>query len=182
MSRLLAVDPGLDVCGLAVFQLEGWTPRESVRSLVPRLERWEAIRTPPAMSLPCRLDLLRCRIFDVASEIQASRVVLELPATAGAYSRNRGNRTGNRIPQGIALLNRAIGALVCGAYEHTPHLYLVPASRVPKKTRLAVVKTNLRIAGHSLSREARPSPDMLDAIGIGLQWLTDPQRRREAAA
>ncbi len=182
MSRLLAVDPGLDVCGLAVFQLEGWTPRESIRSLIPRLERWEAIRTPPSASLPSRLYHLHSRIFDFASEVGAIRVVLELPATAGAYSRNRGGRTGNLIPQGIAQLNRAIGALVCGAFEHTADLELVPASRIPKKRRLAVVRTNLRLAGHSLSRLARPSPDILDAIGVGLQWLIDPARCRELAA
>lgn len=182
MSRLLVVDPGLDVCGLAVFQLEGWTPREGVLSLMPRLERWEAIRTPPSMLLPDRLDQLRSRIFDVASEVRATRVVLELPATAGAYKRNRGGRTGNLIPQGIAQLNRAIGALICGAYQHTADIELVPASGVPKKRRIAIVKTNLRLAGHSLSRHARPSPDILDAVGIGLMWLTDYARRREVAA
>ncbi|HXH63855.1 MAG TPA: hypothetical protein VNG95_06695, partial [Gemmatimonadales bacterium] len=161
-----------------------WHPRESFYDAIARLSRYEVIRTPPTWSLELRLGHLSSAIHDVAGEVQATHIIIEMPAAPSVYSRGRQRQRTKGAINGAALakLHAAVGALVAGAVRHSSDVELVPASRTPKPTRLLAVRRTLTSQHHPIMDRARVSPDLLDAISVGALWLTHPLRWKDCAA
>ncbi len=175
MSVVVAIDPGLDATGVAVFDLRGWRPLEPWADVLRRLVQHEVIRTSPETAMPDRLGALHARVTDLLRELRPERCYVEQPAIAGVYASRRGRQRGKSPlnAESIQKLNWAIGALVTAATGELVAVQLVPAPKIPKEQRIAFVRTALARLGHPLGTQARVSPDLLDAIFLGATCLTD---------
>jgi len=54
------------------------------------------------------------------------------------------------------------------------------APAIKKDLRQRAVRWELERQGHPITKRARPSPDLLDAVWLGATWLSDPRRRAAA--
>jgi hypothetical protein len=184
MSRtILAVDPGIDDTGIALFELAGWQPSESFERVLTRLRTTEVLRTAPSQPLSVRLNVLargieRIILAATASKWPVALMYLEQPRTGGTY-RQRG-RPGLNAGD-LSLLFMAMGALIGAAGGRSVEVRLVPAPRLAKPVRHQSILLPLAALHHPLAAQKRRSPDLLDAIWLGATCLTSPGHRPEAA-
>src|SRR6185437_5947217 len=109
VNYLVAVDPGLDAAGVAVFDLNGvpgvtvahgplhwqskgplprWEGRDSFADALRRLTKYEVIRTTPDWALPVRLGWLARGLREVTPH-GSSHVVIERSRIPGVYAQAR---------------------------------------------------------------------------------------------
>ncbi len=150
---LVAVDPGLDAAGVAVFDLgvnlphlgirtaHPWDARESFQQVLKRLTRYEVIRTSPEWPLPRRLGFLARGLREVVPMQGSAHVLIERSRIAGVYARARQRQqTKNAINAGaLEKLFFAIGALTAGAELATEEVELIPAPMTAKAIRQKTV-------------------------------------------
>src|SRR6185437_14473454 len=174
---LVAVDPGLDAAGVAVFDLgvsipklgihtdDPWTPRESFQRVLERLTRYEVLRTSPDWPLPRRLGMLARGLREIVPMQGCAHVLIERSRIAGVYARARARQqTKNAI--NAPALEKLFFAIGAGAYSTTDDVELIPAPAIAKQVRQRSVIFALQKLDHPITKRARPSPDLLDAI-----WL-----------
>lgn len=198
-NYLVAVDPGLDAAGVAVFDLQGtwtfkglepppladrirrWEGRDSFADALRRLARHEVIRTSPKWDLPVRLGWLARGLREVTPH-GSSHVLVERSRIPGVYAQARARQQTKNAINAAALekLFFAIGALVAGVESHAGSVELIAAPASKKEIRHRAVQWELERQGHPIMRQARQSPDLLDAIWLGATWLSDPRRRAAA--
>lgn len=193
---LVAVDPGLDAAGVAVFDLgvnfpklglrtaDPWMPGESFQRVLERLTRYEVLRTSPEWVLPRRLGMLARGLREIVPMQGAAHVLIERSRIAGVYRHARARQQTKNAINAAALekLFFAIGALTAGAELATESVELIPAPLIKKPIRQRAVIYALKQLDHPITRRARPSPDLLDAIWLGATWLTHPTRKEQRVA
>ena len=183
---MLAVDPGLDGVGGAFFDVRQF--RLSSRSPVEAIKSWVGtfnLTTDPKDPLPHRLGELSLEIADLINclrpEERPRLIYIEEPSYTGDYQKGRKNR--NEVNR----LYMAIGALIAGVHASEPvrrpgpHyvrplLYLVPADRTRKGSRINSLESIAHIAGRKLPTGPRGGvtgviADQRDAIYIGWSCL-----------
>jgi len=116
--NLLAVDPGIDVTGVAVFRVAGLRTNASWSDLPARLVVSGSIKTPGTM----------------------------------------------------ASMYMASGGLICAAKLQCCKVLMVPAPKMKKKERAAIVRTMWPTLG-------RTNEDQRDAIYLGAATILDNRRR-----
>lgn len=198
-NYLVAVDPGLDAAGVAVFDLRAttllgvdmlgtvsipvprWEGRDSFADALRRLSQYQVIRTSPEQPLPARLGWLARGLREVVPH-GSSHVLIERSRIPGVYAQARARQQTKNAINASALekLFFAIGALVAGVESHAGSVDLIAAPAIKKELRQRVVRWELERQGHAITKRARPSPDLLDAIWLGATWLSDPRRRAAA--
>lgn len=184
MMRILAVDPGLDAVGLAVFELGPrrgpWisaTDREKARALAWR----GVIKTVPADSLPVRCGVIASEIRHLALERHVRLALVERPAIAGTY-RERGRRARGESGQMVAASMLGFHA-ACGAVYAGLSLAQVPviergAAALPKPQKRLYVNRWLEAVGLAIAT----NQDIVDAVFVGLSSPWDvPASPLEAA-
>lgn len=163
--KVVAIDPGIDGTGVAVFQLQppvGMGMLERLR----HLESWHLIKTSSRDPLVLRLEQLSLQT--AAAAAGADLVIVERPAIAGLYSRNQ--RAGfKQMAVPLAKLWMATGAIVAGCVRYTPTV-LLPATSEPKVRRHQMLQ-RLFAAAKRADLADLHQPDVLDAIWLGLVQL-----------
>ncbi len=164
MSLVLAIDPGLDATGWALFKSQRGGILEQVRGL----RAWGVWRTKATLGLPARLAILHRCVSDLIGECGVDQVLIERPTVAGTYRRHRSRA----IAGPIEVFHLALGAIVAAAHlslEGGREPILVPAPRLPKRSRHRRLELLLREAGRD--DVSVSSPDAKDAIWIGVMYL-----------
>lgn len=176
MSRVIAIDPGLDAVGVACFRMAGWRRGESFAQIVGRLTTYEVLRTKSGTPLADRLASLFDGLRDIVQDEPCERIYIEQPGEPGTYRLRQRRQFSKGAINGAALakLNMAIGTLIAAGASELVEVTLVPAPRIQKKLRLRVVLSQLRHHRHPLAQASRVSPDLLDAIWLGATALTSP--------
>lgn len=181
---IAAVDPGLDLVAAAVFDLAAWHPSHRFEKAATSYKSTHTQETSPRAELHDRLCVLRD--WAATCFVDVCRVYVEKPALFGAYGRNRHGRSGNMIPEGLALLNMAMGALLAGfAADPRRRVVMVPAPKIPKPRRHIAVEAAMKDVGHvEFARGPRGGKqhDVLDATFLGLYVLTHPELRPQPLA
>jgi Holliday junction resolvasome RuvABC endonuclease subunit len=181
---IVAIDPGIDATGVAVFQMGGWRRGESFDQLLARLDTYAVLRTKRDQEIPSRLSQLADGLGQVLTGIIATTIYVERPREAGVYhSRLHRQQTKSGInAAALEKLHFAIGALVVAAMTELCDVVLVPAPKIKKSYRAELIHRALRNKNHPIGLQARPSPDLLDAIYLGVTALADPRYQPTQAA
>lgn len=184
---LVALDPGLDGTGVAVFDralyagLAHSAANNAARALL-RLDLWES---DPSGSIEARVLEIVDQLRRELAELGAAEVVIEVPSYTGTYAGKSG------MADGLAKLNRLIGGLLVGAaYRGQRVRTLVPdgipmalraAFRDVKAYRRAGVRELFRLAGRGKGdipgwgmRAELSNQDKIDAVWAGLRALGAP--------
>jgi hypothetical protein len=170
--KILPIDSGMAHAAAALFELPDTRPVLDPRDTDGLLAAASCLLGTYTFSTHAReAEPDRCRkaalwVRDLAQSNGVGRVVLEVPATAGAYARvKKEQRTKGRPDAAInAKLNRAIGAMMVGATLAGAEVVLVPADRQVKQVREAEVNCLLRQVG----RPEVTNPHVADAVWLGL--------------
>lgn len=166
---LVSVDPGIDIAGVALFAVDGWTYAEGFVGAARRLAVASALRTKPSAPLGDRLQTLAEGLRSLVADWTVWRVVMEEPATAGAYAERLRRERGSGInAASLAKLHAAIGALAAAC---SAPVELVRPIRAPKAQRLLLARGLLRDAGREWLLGSRPPADVLDAVSVGINHL-----------
>lgn len=185
MSSIIALDPGIDGTGLAVFDLDLYNNRSNVHDVAAALIGVKTVRTEPDLPLPDRLHELGNAIRLATLQGRVEHVYVEQPAKTGSYQRNAGVGE-KRMAAPMSKLYLSMGALIEAARAIGAQVTLVPAPRLAKIERAMLAKAIFAPSPAALvHRAAMPSADALDAIWLGAQQLTGPiafDRRRAQAA
>lgn len=181
MSLLLAVDPGLDACGWAIYALPATRgPKVTYQTW---LKGSGTIKTAPGTGtdlgdIQTRVDTIRDGLLGLVAAYgletglgEDAAVVLEVPSAFGPYANKGPDRRGMALQ-----MARSMGIL----------WYLIGTIRESHQARGATV-TLLKAAGkktphHAMVRTywphlGRTNEDQRDAIWLGLRFLTDARRR-----
>jgi len=167
---LLAIDPGFDVTGWAVFEFLGDRPPPA--TLQDALRTWggagEIITTTEDTDAR-RLDILGGRVLQFVESHYRDPVTIaiELPAYSGTYGRDTASRAS------LNKLYMAIGAILANT-GGVPVLE-VRAITTPKETRHELLENAARMAGKVLPIGPRGGKreDAWDAIWLGCQVLLE---------
>lgn len=188
MNLFVAVDPGIDAMGVAIFDIDAYDNRSDARSVGRALRVVTTIRTSPDEEIEERLRQL---VLGLQSAMDAAcgsvfgrnakpyRVALERPAKAGSYARNA-DIGAERMAAPMAKLHFTIGAIAGAMHWVGVDVRFVPAPRLPKQQRHLLALDVWRLAGFT---GRKPSADALDAIWLGASELTGDiafERRRAA--
>lgn len=168
----LAIDPGMDLVAVAVFDSSTAKPG----SLGGALKGWTHMLTFSTDSSKPTND--RCaEISDfVAQAVRdhgASVAFIEEPAKSGAYARNKGLHSA--IADGLMKLNRGIGAIAAGAHAGGARLVEMPANRARKEDRHNLLRMAATRAGIGLPVGPRGGKreDEWDALWIGCEVVNN---------
>jgi len=192
---LLALDPGLDVTGWAVFDRHRLGAGVTLEArCAPALVDLGRLETDPADDIGNRLRALARGFHEVLwrpalrageyfLEPAQTEVVIERPAAVSLYGRHA--RDGKHLAQLHASLEKlqlAIGALHGAALAaHVAALHLVRTPGTPKPQKQALAKRIL--AARADATPCRTIEDERDAIFLGTWWLeTGAGRARVEAA
>jgi hypothetical protein len=197
---LLAVDPGLDVTGYAVYDRKLLGPGLTIEArCAPALLCWGRIATKPKDSIERRLGLLDVGLRDALTGAPEeygrgtyrlpaqTAVVIERPADKAVYARNQrhGRDAGAAIHEGLAKLNYAIGALIVAAAGHrAAAITLQRTPSIPKARKSAIARDILTAWARARDVAVPPTiEDERDAILLGA-WIIEagPGQARIAAA
>lgn len=129
---LVSVDPGLDVTGVAVFEVPprrlGWRSA-SAEARAACCRSVTSLRTAPATPLVGRLVQLHLAVRELLTLVRADVVLVEVTDYAGAYrerrARARGD-SGNMVGRGLAANNRAVGAILPAAASTAARVITIP--------------------------------------------------------
>lgn len=189
MTYLLALDPGLDATGWALFERPAERPR-TLQGYDTSLINSGVVTTKPTdqpdhIAIPARADALAGQLAEQLSIYEglrtaSLRVAIETPAIFGPYRRKGPDR--GRLALGMA---RSMAALwyVIGRLEGHFHAGGARIDRV----RAAGAKvfhhtTILQLWPHLPTTKTGPSEDHRDAVALGLRWMeSNPQPRRATA-
>lgn len=162
IAHLLAVDPGLDVTGVAIFALRPTTTeREQAAALVHR----DVIRTAPTDPLPHRCGVLWSELRHLCWEWNVRHACVETPARAGRYRERVGrDRSGEMTARSMLGFHAACGAIYAALAAAQVSVTECPAARLPKNMKRWYVDRWLRETG----QDAAANQDVADAIFIGL--------------
>lgn len=174
--HLLAVDPGLDATGVAVFALgprtRPWrlaTEREKATALVHR----DVIRTAAGDPLPHRCGVLWSELRHLCLEWEVRHALVETPARAGRYrERVQRDRSGEMTARAMLGFHAACGALYAALAAAQVRVTERPAARLGKPLKRAYVNRWLAEVG----QPAATNQDVADAICIGLVSSWDLER------
>jgi len=170
--NLLAVDPGIDVTGVAVFDVADLPAFIGWSTLSDRLVVSGSIKTPPSQQLWERIGDLAEGLTELIEKHSVRWVAIERPATHGTYQRNRSKATtaDGFMPATMASMYLATGGLVGAAMLRCCKVWFVPASKVPKRERSLLVRS-------VWPRLGRTNADQRDAIYLGGVTILDNRRR-----
>lgn len=171
---LLAVDPGLDVVGAALFD-----PRlRDEMTLVGGARAFlglHSCRTSTRDLVSDRCGVIAEWLAHMIDREGVGTVVLETPARDGGYRErlNRQRTKGSIASAGEAKLNRALGAIAAGAHLGGATLVEVSSGTYPrsfrgKKARHDVMNLSLLKAGKPA---LRGNADSRDAAFLGALYL-----------
>jgi hypothetical protein len=174
---LVSIDPGLDVTGLAVFDIPPRPPRADglfAPSWVSASETSKAaccgdvrcVRTKPETPMPARLARLAGELRDLLETVGANLVLVEVPAVAGgAYhgKRGRGGHGVNVASMGAYF--SALGVILAAAHETTGRVIECAASGAKKPVKRAIAVGALKAARVPLKLT---NQDAADAVFVGL--------------
>lgn len=182
-TYLLALDPGLDATGWALFERPAERPRTlqgyATSLLHSGVVTTKPINLPDHVGIPARADaLVRQLDLTIYGRIDPGilSVAIETPAIFGPY-RRQGPDRGRRALE----MARAMAALwyVIGRLEG--HFLAADANidRLKAAGTKAVHHTTiLQIWPHLPTTRTGPSEDHRDAVALGLRWLeTNPVPR-----
>lgn len=166
---VVAIDPGIDDTALAVFRLPAVVPCGFTRALQD-LEGVQMARTKPDEPLADRLRWIHQVVTGVADRYAVVQWYVELPTTAGAYAAKRARQRtkGGVNADALAKLYLAIGTIVGAITAQSSELTFLPAPKLPKLQRRAVVQSALQSA-----RPDRPryNEHQIDALYLGAAAL-----------
>ncbi|XZE54862.1 crossover junction endodeoxyribonuclease RuvC [Planctomycetaceae bacterium SH139] len=151
MTRILGIDPGLNICGYGVIESHGNGAR---------LVEAGVIRTKPKSSLPSRLAELHEGLLEIIESLRPDRMALEQ-----LFSHYERPRTAILMghARGVICLNAQLAGLEIEHYEPTRVKKLLTGNgRAPKSQMQLAVKLQLNLA-----TEPDP-PDVADALAIAL--------------
>jgi hypothetical protein len=172
LTALLAIDPGLDHAGWAVFRTDG--PRLlTYQQARDRLVDSGTLSSLSSDALPLRLVLLAAGLRTVVATHPVTWLVVERPQIGGTYARHV-QRGQGFIGADLGSMHVATGALILTAAELVgPEcVALQAAGKVPKGERWDTVYA---LWPHLANRGS--NADQRDAIWLGLQAvlnLTQP--------
>jgi hypothetical protein len=179
--KLLAIDPGIDVAGAAIYDLD-LIPRRPAGFRGATVELRDVVRgfvgVASGRTRAEDSDLVRCASLarwaaSVIDEHHPTVVVLEVPAIAGAHRAVQARQTGRRgaiNAAGLQKLERAIGAIGAAVLTHprAPRLREFradyPALFRDKRVRHDVINAALRSAGRAA---LKGNADERDAAFLG---------------
>jgi hypothetical protein len=180
MTRILAIDPGIDAMGIVEYDLESYNNRTDTESLGWALTRVRTFRTPATDSIVARIGSLcgAIRSSAAAGTGKLWRIYVEEPAKTGTYRRNReAGANGDAISGPMSKLYIVIGAIISTGQMLDAEIMLVPAPRIPKDQRQLLAKAIFQASRSKTEYLERygnrlPSADALDAIWLGAQQLS----------
>jgi Holliday junction resolvasome RuvABC endonuclease subunit len=163
---LLAIDPGLDVTGWALFKTNGHRPA-TLNDALTRLCDSGQLITAPHETLSFRLAHLSVEVGHLAALRDPGWVAVEMPAYAGAYSGGRERQVS------VGKLYMAIGAILAALDPRD--VVQVPAIRQPKAVRHELLEAAAREALVALPTGPRGGAreDIWDAIWLGVTALME---------
>lgn len=160
---ILAIDPGLDRVGWAVFRIGRpypALPADFRRALVDH----GSISTSPDDQLPARVAAIHRGLIGVLEGRAIRRVFVEVPRTPHTYHRNEAATTGRGFIAGtMDSCNRAIGAIALSLHVlGLTDIQMIPASPMEKRIKSEWVLRIWPELGNRKSNE-----DERDAIHLG---------------
>jgi len=162
---LLALDPGFDATGWAVFDLAA--PPRTLQDAVSGLKEAGEIITKPADPDALRLSQIGGQVHFLLTMWNPAGIAVEVPSYSGTYGRNTASRASlNKLFMAIgAILSRAPGERVL----------TVPALTTPKETRHELLANAARMVAKELPTGPRGGSreDAWDAIWLGCQVLLE---------
>ena len=171
---LLAVDPGLAACGLAVWR----RPAERLATLngyAPLFVTAWTLRTASATPMGQRLDYLWMAATAAVREHHVTAALIERPARRGVYARNA--RTSQAaIAEGMSLHDMATGVLWLAC--HQAGVREIRWIAADKRTDAGRAEQLRLVLGDRLAKE---SEHARVAAWHGLRALLDHRRTWEAA-
>lgn len=186
MNRIVCIDPGLDVTGIAVFK-NGFVRSNALGEAMRNLSSIEKIVTPPEMRIASRLAGLRGAVATLLAKQAAASsgldddrgvtVLIEEPAIAGVYAEREGRQRGGRAlnAAGMAKFYQAFGAIASAiaGYDH----HFIRAGQKKEWKRAVVEQAIDRCPPNDGVfprtkdlRVKKLGQDVVDAIAIGLVW------------
>jgi Holliday junction resolvasome RuvABC endonuclease subunit len=137
---LLALDPGLDATGYAVFTVPRLPPSQPGNYRNAKLAHG-TIRSGLNATLAERLHQLHTGLADLIREHGPDRIVVEVPAIAGMYDRQRGKARdkGSFGAAAMTAMHHATGALLLTGQMHDIPTDTARAATVGKPAKTAWV-------------------------------------------
>lgn len=173
-GKLLAVDPGLDRLGWALFSVNG-TPR-SFESALATVCEVGVVRTRPGAPMAERLLWLGRQVRRVVSGPPGEMfAVIESPTTATAYASRRARGGAAVNARSLSGFNQAVGAvtfaladaLVNGVHQRLA-VALAPPPQLKKALRRRAVEA---VVVSRLGLDRGLLEDECDAVYLGASWL-----------
>lgn len=164
--RIVAIDPGIDITGLAALEYqEDATFDQAVGALVATGEA----TTSASDDMPSRLASLALQVRAFLVEHDPAVVVVEVPSFHGNYSHRNNRKSVNKLYQ-------SLGAILAQTGSRT---LCVPAPKSPKATRHQLLEYAAKVADVSLPRGRRGAKreDAWDAVWIGAQAIATGELR-----
>lgn len=171
--RLLAIDPGIDLVAAAVFDSRACPAQIASDPYGFTRAAHGLVQTWTCKTEPGEASVLRCRRIRMALEAEFAGdpfdiAIVEIPVYAG---RNRKAMAAGRrmeaMAEGMALLNRSIGAITAGL--RAKQLVEMRAFGNRKEDRRTVLNRILAGIGKPEIRNL----DLSDAAYIGLVWMQE---------
>lgn len=163
----LAIDPGFDVTGWAVFRSGNLNLRPAtLNDALGLLVDSGQVETSTADADAARLASLGIRIRQLCIEWDITTAYVELPAFEGSYTGGKERRAGvNKLYMALGVILSRIPGEVIG----------LPAIRAPKETRHQLLEHAARVNGMELPAGPRGGAreDTWDAIWLGCQGLME---------
>lgn len=175
---LVAIDPGIDAVGVAIY-----LNVDSANSLAGRrlgdvtaigraLLEVRTIRTSAAETLCLRLRKIDEQLRALLASYSVVTIVIELPAIVGTYHRNRHKVGRDGMADGMSKLFLAAGALYSTSLSVARDVRFVNAPRQHKHDRQMLSAGIFKASPAAGNHPARlPSGDALDAVWLGAQQL-----------
>lgn len=173
--RILSIDPGLDVTGVAVWRPEPrrapWMAATAVDKLGV-LDDVVLLRTSPRDPMPQRMAYLFSELRHLALERVARLAYVETPARAGSYQRHRRaarGEVGEMLAAPLMGFHMACGAIYAALVEAHVTVEECRAGRASKAEKRELVNHARRQAGYDPLR----NQDAVDALFVGLAAAWD---------
>lgn len=169
MRHVITIDPGLDVTGVAVWDLDQrHGPNMELSALAALVGSFD-VSTDPADRIEQRLAELYDDTVSLVGEFEPVLLYLEAPAFEGDYVGTANRSSVNRYFE-------ARGAILAALGTHPGRIPVIQerAGTSTKEYRVEVLEKLLAISGHTLPTgpQGGKREDQVDAIWIGYWALT----------
>lgn len=170
MTRILTLDPGIDVTGWAAFELPG-RPILATREYRAAYLAHGSLRSRIEDTTDARLRALHDRLGDVLAEQLIDHAYLELPAITGSYARTEAKEQGRGFHNKYSsVLHQAIGGLLLSCNLRGLPVTGLPAIKTRKGGKSAFALTVWPELGNGKS-----NADERDALHLGC-WILQRSR------